>query len=546
MMIRFHAMQEIQNTNLERTRVTTNQDAPAQSSRPATSATDRLRESEAWSRAIVESAVDGIITIDEMGTIEYINPTAVRMFGYEPAEVIGQNVKILMEDYHRSNHDEYLRRYRSSGERKIIGTIRELEGRHKNGQIIPLELSVSEVHVGGRRLFTGILHDITARKIAQEEKDRLLRVLNRRNIQITCLYRIGEAVRSGTEFSDICGEVAETIRTAFQHPNVVRARISFDGNEYVRGPDSPSEHRMICDITVSGRKRGEVEVSYVGDFDVENPPFQSEERNLIEGIAAVIGETVERRDAQSKVIQASKLASIGELAAGVGHEINNPLNAIINCADILIHELAVDTKEQQFAELIRSESERIARIVRNLLTFSRQDRESHSPARLIDIVEAVLSLSRKKVAKSMVALTVDVPEDLPKLKCRSEQLQQVLMNLIINALHSLDEKYPQGDPDKVLLIVARPIDAGERRHLRLTVEDHGCGIAPAHIERLFDPFFTTKGRDVGTGLGLSVSDGIVKDHGGQISVESKHGEFARFHVDLPLDNGWTTPYADKK
>lgn len=519
---------------------------PVSVSQVGPTAEDVLRESKAWTRAIIESAVDGIITIDEMGLIEYINPAAVKMFGYEPDEVIGKNVSILIAEDHQPHHDAYLARYRETGERKIIGTIRELDGRHKSGRLFPFELSVSEVYIGDRRLFTGILHDITSRRIAQEEKDRLLRVLNRRNIQITCLYRIGESVRSGQEFSAICGDVAETIRTSFQHPDQVRARISFDGTEYVRGQDGPSKHSMCCDITVSGRKRGEVEIAYVGAFDPDAAPFQSEERDLIEGIAAVLGETVERRDAQSKVIQASKLASIGELAAGVGHEINNPLNAIINCADILIHGLAEDTKERQFAELVRSESERIARIVRNLLTFSRQDREKHSPARLIDIVEAVLSLSRKKIAKSMVALTVDVPDNLPKLKCRSEQLQQVLMNLIINALHSLDEKHPTGDPDKVMEIVARPIELDGRPFLRLTVEDHGTGISGAHMDRLFDPFFTTKGRDVGTGLGLSVSDGIVKDHGGQISIESKHGEFARFHVDLPLDNGWSTPYADKK
>lgn len=513
---------------------------------PHPTAEEVLRESKDWTRAIIESAVDGIIAIDEKGNIEYVNPAAVKMFGYDPHEVIGKNVKMLMGDDHQPRHDSYLERYRRTGERQIIGTIRELEGRHKSGRIFPLELSVSEVYIGQRRLFTGILHDITARRISQEEKDRLLHVLNRRNVQITCLYRIGEAVRSGKEFSAICGDVAESIRTSFQPSDCVRARVSFDGTEYVRGPEAASAHCMVCDITVSGRKRGEVEIAYVCQFQPEEFPFQSDERDLIEGIAAVLGETVERRDAQSKVIQASKLASIGELAAGVGHEINNPLNAIINCADILIHGLAENTKERQFAELVRSESERIARIVRNLLTFSRQDREKHSPARLIDIVEAVLSLSRKKIAKSMVALTVDVPENLPKLKCRSEQLQQVLMNLIINALHALDERYPDGDPDKVMSITAKPVEVDGRPFLRLTVEDHGTGISSAHIERLFDPFFTTKGRDVGTGLGLSVSDGIVKDHGGQISVESKYGEYARFHVDLPLDNGWSTPYAEKK
>ncbi len=502
-----------------------------------------LRESEVWTRAIVESAVDGVITIDAFGVIEYINPAAERMFGYAPHEVVGRNVSTLMNKDDGQRHNDHLARYRETGLRKIIGTVRELEGRHKSGRTFPFELSVSEVYVGNRRLFTGILHDITLRRRAQEEKDRLLRDLNKRNTEITCLYRIGEIVRSGHELAAICSDVAEAMQSAFQGPAVVRTRINFDGEEYVCGPDTPAKHSILARIVVSGRKRGEVEVSYVQDDLPESNPFLSEERDLIEGIAAVLGETVERRDAQSKVIQASKLASIGELAAGVGHEINNPLNAIINCADILMQALGQDSKEGQFAELVRAEAERIARIVRNLLTFSRQDREQHSPARLVDIVEAVLSLSRTKIAKSYVELRVDVPPGLPKLKCRSEQLQQVLMNLIINALHALDERYPGADPDKILSIVAKQMSLDGQPYLRLTVEDHGCGIAPIHMQRLFDPFFTTKGRDVGTGLGLSVSDGIVKGHGGQISVESEHGKFARFHVDLPLDNGWVAPYA---
>ncbi|MCC6694149.1 MAG: PAS domain S-box protein [Candidatus Hydrogenedentes bacterium] len=509
-------------------------------------ATDLWREADKWTRAIVESAVDGIITIDESGTIEYINPAAERMFGYAPHEILGRNVSVLMKSEDSAKHDNHLARYRATGKRSIIGSIRELEGRHKSGRIFPFELSVSEVLVGERRLFTGILHDITSRRLAQEEKDQLLRNLHKRNIEITSLYRVGEIVRSGHDLSETCDDIAKAMWTAFQEPERIRARVSFDGGEHVCGPDSPSENRIVADIVVAGRKRGEVEVSHVGAPIAADSPFLTGERDLIDGIAAVLGETVERRDAQSKVIQASKLASIGELAAGVGHEINNPLNAIINCADILMQGLADGSKERQFAELVRSEAERIARIVRNLLTFSRQDREAHSPARLSDIVETVLSLSRKKIAKSKVDLHVDVPEDLPKLKCRSEQLQQVLMNLIINALHSLDERYPDGHPDKFLSISARPYALDGRDVLRLTVEDHGCGIAPVHIQRLFDPFFTTKGRDVGTGLGLSVSDGIVKDHGGQIAVESEYGQYARFHVDLPLDNGWTAPLARER
>ena len=126
-------------------------------------------------------------------------------------------------------------------------------------------------------------------------------------------------------------------------------------------------------------------------------------------------------------------------------------------------------------------------------------------------------------------------EDLPKVRCRSERIQQVMMNLIINAIHALDERYPLADPKKKLLIRGAVAIVERRRYLRLTVEDWGTGIDPTYIDRLFDPFFTTKGRDKGTGLGLSVSDGIVKEHGGSMTVESELGRFTRFNVDLPLD-----------
>ncbi len=496
-----------------------------------------LWESDEWTRAIVETAVDGIITIDDYGRIEYFNPAAERLFGYKAGEVQGENVKLLMPSPYREEHDSYLANYRRTGAGKIIGIGRELVGRHKDGTVFPIELAVSEVRMGNRRLFTGIVHDISQRKQVQQEKERVLRDLNKRNIETTCLYRVGEVVRSRDMLSDIFREVVRLVRPALLYPDIARVCITFDDHVYRTTTFDETPWSISASITVAGRKRGDVEVYYLEERPPrEHGPFLGEEKDLIEAIARTLGELVERREAESKVIQASKLASIGELAAGVGHEINNPVNSIINCADIIMEMTAADSQERQFAELARSEAERIAKIARDLLMFSRQDRETHSPARLCDIVESVLSLTRKKIAKSNVELEVDIPEDLPELNCRSEQLQQVIMNLIINALYALDERFPKGHPDKKLCIRAAPMDYGGRSFVRITVEDFGSGIEPTHIDRLFDPFFTTKGRDRGTGLGLSVSDGIVKEHGGVISVESEPGRFSRFHVDLPLDS----------
>jgi len=248
----------------------------------------------------------------------------------------------------------------------------------------------------------------------------------------------------------------------------------------------------------------------------------------------------ERAALEVQMRQQQKLESIGTLASGVAHEINNPLTGILNYAQLIQDRLPGDSPLAEFTGEIMHETQRVATIVRNLLTFARNEKQSHSPARIADIVEAVLSLVRAVIRHDQITLQVSVPEDLPQLKCRSQQIQQVIMNLVTNARDALNERYPGHHPDKVLSLETQLLERAERRWIRLTVQDHGTGIAPEVQERMFDPFFTTKGRDKGTGLGLSISHGIVKDHHGQWTVESEPGQFTRMHVDLPVDNGWRT------
>lgn len=492
-------------------------------------------ESDAWIRGIVESAADAIVSIDSTGKLEYLNPAAQRLFGFTPEEIYGKGVEMLMPSPYRENHNEYIRNYLDTGDKKIIGLGREVVACRKDGSVFPIHLSVSEAIIDGRRIFTAIIHDIGERKRIELEKDRLLRDLDRRNKEITCLLRVGQLLRTAEFETSVFGKVVKLLEKAFSYQSITRVRIIYEDLTFVSSDFKEASWHISTDIAVGGQNRGRVEVYYVenrpeGDFG----PFLQEEQSLLESVAMTLGEAIERQEAEAKVIQASKMASIGELAAGVGHEINNPINGIINCADIIMQNTKDDTKNRQFAELIRSEADRIAVIVQNLLTFSRQDREKHSPARLFDIVSVVLSLSAIKLEKSHIILKVDVPEDLPKVRCRSEQLQQVVMNLIINSMHALDQRFPDAHSDKILSVSAREFEIDGRRYLRLAVEDKGTGIAPAHLDRIFDPFFTTKGRDKGTGLGLSVSLGIVKDHGGTLHVESELDVGTRFHIELPL------------
>ena len=241
----------------------------------------------------------------------------------------------------------------------------------------------------------------------------------------------------------------------------------------------------------------------------------------------------ERLAIEAHLRQSQKLESIGTLASGIAHEINNPLTGIINYAQ-LISDRVENPKLKQYADGIHEEGLRVAEIVRSLLSFSRHEQERHRPTRMIDIVDASLSLFAALLRRDGIKLDVDVPEDLPTFDCRSQEMQQVLINLLANARDALNLRYPDGGNDKRVGVRARVRREDGQDWLRLSVIDRGTGIDEEVLDRVFDPFFTTKSRDQGTGLGLSVSYGLVREHGGRMSVESVPGGGAAFHVDLPL------------
>lgn len=490
-----------------------------------------------WAWGLVESAVDGIVTIDEHGLIEYMNPSACTMFGYHQEEALGENVSILMPDPYRSQHDDYLANYLNTGHHKIIGIGRNVIGLRKDRSTFPMHLSVSEVEVEGKRRFTGVLHDISEQRNAEEEKDRLLQELNWRNKELNCLYRIGELVRSRDIDEAMLQEITQLLDGTLSESDVTGTTLSIDDWNASSPLFQSTRWKLAVDVVVEKRTRGHLEVCLI--HDPESIPGGATEQtadrlSLLEAIARRLGEALGHQEAEAKVLHASKLASIGELAAGMGHEINNPVNGIINCADILMKQAEPDSQTAEFSELIRSEAERIARIVKDLLTFSRQDTSMFSAAQVPDIVDTVLSLCKKKIEKSQIRLNINIPDNLPRIECRSEQLQQVLMNLVLNAIHALDDKYPGEDDGKLLAIKAGTLQHAGIEYVRISVTDHGIGISDSNIERIYDPFFTTKGRDLGTGLGLSVSDGIIKNHKGTMTVDTKHGEYTTFHVDIPV------------
>lgn len=272
---------------------------------------------------------------------------------------------------------------------------------------------------------------------------------------------------------------------------------------------------------------------FSGPIQIEGKPFLysiitdvSEKKRLAEAA----------KEMEQKIHQQQRLESIGTLAGGVAHEINNPINGIMNFAQLIKEDSVAESDIYLYSDMIIRESDRISNIVRNLLQFSRYEKVVHSFSDISDIVHKTLSLVNVTFKKDQIAILLNMADDIPKIRCRSQQIQQVLMNLLTNARDALNDKYPEYNENKTIEVNVYTLLIDDKDWIVLKVKDYGNGIHPSVIGRIYEPFFSTKPKDKGTGLGLSISFGIVKDHHGLLEVESEPGEYTCFYVKLPIDS----------
>ncbi len=252
------------------------------------------------------------------------------------------------------------------------------------------------------------------------------------------------------------------------------------------------------------------------------------------GMLGFVRDVTEKKRRETELRHQQKLEALGTLAGGVAHEINNPINIIANYAELIQSRVSPDDTIADYSQEILSESDRIAKIVANLLAFARQDIEEPAPAIMPEIIETTLSLTGKILTQHHIELKLELPADLPSITCRRQQIMQVLLNLLTNAKDALNDKYPQYNEDKIIHISCKVVQRGNARWLRCIVKDHGTGIPADQIEKVFDPFYTTKAPHKGTGLGLAISHNIITEHGGELRIESRPGSYTRFIINLPV------------
>jgi two-component system, NtrC family, sensor kinase len=362
--------------------------------------------------------------------------------------------------------------------------------------------------------------------------DKIEWALRERVKELTCLYGMAQVTRKpGRTLPELLNAISELLPPAWQFPEIAGARIVLDGQEYRAGTVQPRSHVQSSPVVVAGEPRGAVEVIYSQPVpQVPSAPFLLEEQKLIDIVALEVSMLVERREAeqlQSKLEEqlrhADRLATIGQLAAGVAHEINEPLANVLGFAQLARKAPAIPEQVAADLDKIVTNCLHAREVIQKLLTFAHQMPPSMASLDLNQIVNDGLYFLESRCAKADIELLRVLDSELPVIRADATQLHQVLINLVVNAIQAM----PSGG--KLTIRTTR-----QREHVQLTVSDTGVGMSDDVQKNIFTPFFTTKDVDEGTGLGLAVVHGIVTAHGGSIRVQSKLGHGATFDVELPI------------
>ncbi|KZM53763.1 MULTISPECIES: GAF domain-containing sensor histidine kinase [Aeribacillus] len=265
-------------------------------------------------------------------------------------------------------------------------------------------------------------------------------------------------------------------------------------------------------------------------FEFRSFPIFNRSHEVYSYIIYIIDIT-EKRKMEAQLIQSGKLAAIGEMAAGIAHELNSPLTAILGNSQLLLRSFKQDDRSYKLLSDIYLCGKRCKSIIQNLLTFSRQDEYVFEECSINEAVEQVLGIFSDQFKQQNIIIQQELAEHIDHVKGNIQQIGQIILNLLINAKDALEEK---NIPKKIIKIETKEIIEDNKKWITLSITDNGIGIQNQHLQEIFNPFFTTKSPGKGTGLGLSVSLGIAETHGGTIVVNSKYGEGSEFILKLPV------------
>ncbi|MBD5804725.1 Sensor protein FixL [Azoarcus sp. Aa7] len=488
--------------------------AAFRSERERRAALEALRESESRYRAILETAAEAIITIDERGIIEDFNPAAERIFGYCRAEVVGQNVSLLMDEPHRSAHDGYVDRYLATGHARIIGIGREVSGRRKDGELFPMELAIAEVKLAHGRRFSGIVRDVSERQRAGDERRRLLAefqaLFNLSPDGFVTFDEAGCLKYANPAFLRMCGCEAESLAGLTQ-------------------ADFEARMAAMCDPAYPYTPIAELDEA-VGDVLRRSEPRLTIVRRSMRRLRGEDARPLGRALYFQDITHESELDRMKtEFLSTAAHELRTPLASIHGFSELLLkRDFDADTR-RDLLQTIHRQSTNLAGLVNELLDLARIEARAGKDFRieaqpLLPIVEATLRHLMVPEDPRRVALRIAAA--LPDVRVDAAKLEQALLNVLSNAY-----KYsPDGGAIELEIFVG---EGGEE--VGIAVRDHGIGMTADEVGQVCERFFRadSSGAIPGTGLGMSLVEEIMTILGGRIAIDSRPGRGTAVTLWLP-------------
>jgi PAS domain S-box-containing protein len=495
---------------------------------------------ENWLHAVVDTAVDGVILIDAQGCVLMFNPACEKLFGYGADEVIGKNVKMLMPEPYRAEHDGYVANYHRTGERKIIGIGREVVGQRKDGSTFPMDLSVGEAKQDGQSIFVGIIHDLTERERAEqalrESAARLKAVVDTAVDGVILINAEGRVLMFNPACERLFGYRADEVigqNVKMLMPEPYRA----EHDRYIVNYRETRERKIIgIGREVVGRRKDGS--TFPMDLSVGEAK-QAEESNFV----GVIHDLTERKRTGEQLVQAQKMETVGQLSGGIAHDFNNLLTVIIGNAEFLSQKLKARPDLQRLAEDIGRAGDRGAELTQRLLAFSRRQTLSPVEFDCNDLLESMRQLLRRALRED-VEIKTAFDTELWAAFADPAQLESAVLNLALNAQDAMpgggaltittanlpfDDHYQSMHPE------VRP---GE--YVMIAVTDNGEGMPKEVLDRVFEPFFTTKEVGKGSGLGLSMVYGFAKQSNGHVAIYSEPGLGTTVRIYLPATSSTTS------
>ena len=439
----------------------------------------------------------------------------------------------------------------------VMGRLEEGQARTVEHRIVHPDGSVRHVIVAGSVSrnapdqpvrVVGMVRDVTDKRVADFERERLLHDLRERVKELTLLRNVTRVLGEKSFFDpSVLADVVRMLPAGWQYPEHAEARVRYLEQTYATPGWRETPWTMVGTIETTAGD-GTIEVAYTRELPAaDEGPFLTEERALIDSVAEMLSAFLEsehverrRRALESQLRQSQKMEALGTLAGGIAHDFNNILTAIGGNLDLALADTKDDDVRGSLDE-VKQAYERARELVRQILVFSRQEETPKEVIPLQPIVEEALRLTRKTIGPSVKVETV-FADDLPPVFADAGRVHQIMMNLVTNAAYAMADKGGELRVELGRMTTRNALDEGlpaELRpgeYVRLSVSDTGVGMSPEILDRLFEPFFTTKGV-AGTGLGLSVVHGIVHEHGGAIDVSSAPGEGTRFDVYFPAAAG---------